>query len=161
MIVLNLWIWIVAANRCNLCRLPIACTYLSTLREIDNYRTWTTCTCNIESTAYSPSHILWTTYLITPLADRLSQTHKVYLLECISTKSAYTYLSSNNHDWGRVDHRIGYTSQCIGNTRTACHQTYSDITTNTRETFCSMSSCLFMTHENMIENFFLASCIIV
>ena len=161
MVVMYLWIRVVAANRRYLCRLPIACTNLSTLREINNHWTRTACTCYVEGTAYSPSHVLRTAYLIAPLADRLSQTHEVDLLESIGAESAYAHLSGNDNDWGRIDHGICHTRKRVGNTRAACNQAHSYLAANTRETFGGMGSRLFVTYENVVESLVLASCIIV
>ena len=161
MVVLNLRIRVVAAYRRDLGRLPLACAHLCTLGEVDYDRSRTTCACNVESTAYGPCYILGTTYLIAPLADRLSQTYEVDLLKSVSAKCAHAHLSGNDDNRCRVNHGIGNTCQSVGNARTACHQAHTYLTTNAREALSRMCSRLFMTHEYMVESFLLTSCIVV
>ena len=108
--------------------------HLRALWEVDDDRTGTTGACNVECTAYCPCYVLGTTYLIAPLADRLSQTYEVDFLKSVSAKCAHAHLSGNDDNRRRVNHGIGNTCQSVGNARTARNQAHSYLTTNARET---------------------------
>src|SRR5574344_63084 len=142
-------------------RNPFRIMNLRILGEVKDNRSWATTTSNIESSAYCPCHIFRATNLITPFGNRLSDAHQIDLLECISAQCSYTYLTGNNDNGRRVHHSVSHARKRISSTRTAGYDTHTHFTTYTCITLCCMCSSLFMTYKDMIERFFLASCIVI
>ena len=61
------------------------------------------------------------------------------------------YLSHDNHNGRAVHHGIGYASNGVGGTRTACYKTYSHTAAHTGIAFGSVGGGLFVTHEDMVQ----------
>ena len=66
----HIWLRLIAADEVHLCRFKIHHARLCILGKVEHHRARTTTAGNIERTSYCPSHILSTTNLVAPLADR-------------------------------------------------------------------------------------------
>ena len=148
---------IVRGNLLTFHRFPLTSSNLGILGKVENDRTRTTAAGNIESTAHSPSHILWTTNLISPFRDRLGNTHQINLLERIRSQGTHTYLTSNNHDRCRIHHGISNTSQSICCSRTTGHECHAHFAADSSVALCSMSSSLLVTYQDVIKHLIFSS----
>ena len=150
----------IRAHKGHLLGFPINLLNLSITGKVEHHRTRTSTACNIERTTDSPRYILGAPYLVRPLRDGLCHTYEVYLLKGIRSQRANSHLPSNHHHRRRVKHGISDTCQGIGSTRATGHQGNPHLTTHSGIALSSMGSCLFVTHQNVVETLLLASRIV-
>ena len=154
---INLRIWIIGCNLLTFHRFPLTSSNLGILGEVEYYRSRTTATSDEEGTAYSPCHILRTANLIRPLRDRLGNAHQVNFLEGISTQSAHTHLSGDDHDRCRIHHGIRNTGERISCSRTTSNESNTHFAADSGVALCSVSSSLLVTNQDVIEHLLLSS----
>ena len=151
----------ITAHEVSLLQLEINSLHLRIARQVEHHRTGSSALGNVESATHCPCDILCMTNLIAPFGDWLGNTHEVNLLESICTQDADAHLTGNDDDWCGIHHRISDTCQRVCSTRSAGNNTHTDLTAHPCKTFCRMGCSLFMTNQDMVECFLLASGIII
>ena len=150
----------VGTDEVDLLRIVVDLLHLGVLGKVEHHRTGTACTGDVEGTTDGPRHVFGVTDLITPLRDGLRHTHEVHLLESVGTEGRDGHLSGNDDDWRGVEHRIGNTREGVRHTRTAGDQGHTHLTGYTGIALGSVGGALLVAHQNMVETFLLASCVV-
>ena len=141
-------------------RIIIYLLNLGILSKVEHHWAWTPCPCDIEGTAHGPRHILSMANLVTPFGYWLRYAHKVYFLKGIRTQGRDRHLACYDNYRRRIQHGISNTRQGVCHTRATGDQGHSHLARHSGIAFSGMGGTLFVTHQNMVETFLLASCIV-
>ena len=142
----------VTADEIAFAELVFSGTDLGGLGEIQHDRTRTAGGSDMEGLGDGFSHLGGLLDLIDPLGDRRRHSHEIGLLESVRTQLGGADLAGDDHDGGRVYHRVGDAGDDVGGTRTGGHHHDSRTRRRPRIALCGMHGALLVADQYVIQS---------
>ena len=117
-------------------------------RKIDQYRSRSSCSCNIKCFLDNSSKIFSVTYCNAVFCNTACNSNDVYLLECIISDQRSCYLAGKTYERYAVIIRCCKPCHKVCSSRSACNKTDTHLTCCSCISIRLMDQCLLMSWQN-------------